>query len=66
MGCIEEYIDKTVGCNGETCFNDTEKLAKYVGISKRLQNADGEDISKLTGCLAACQRNEFQVKARGV
>ena len=46
-------------------YSDTEKLAKYVNISKRLQNSDGEDIFKLTGCLAACQRNEFQVKEKG-
>ena len=65
MGCIEDYIKRTVGCYGSECYSDTEKLAKFVNISKRLQNFDGEDIFKLTGCLAACQRNEFQIKQKG-
>ena len=65
MSCIEDYIQRTVGCYGTTCYSDSEKLAKYVDISKRLQNSDGDDIFKLTGCLAACQRNEFQVKEKG-
>ena len=65
MGCIEDYIKRTVGCYGSICYNDTAKLAKYVNMSRRLQNSDGEDIFKLTGCLAACQRNEFQIREKG-
>ena len=68
MQCIKNYFINIFGCYGSACyrdFNDSEKMTKYVNISKKLQNSGADEIFKLTGCLAACEQNEFQIKELG-
>ena len=63
--CIVKYIKDTVGCYGLHCYDDLEKLSQFVNITKALQNMGGNDIFELTGCLAACDQSEFEIRELG-
>ena len=67
--CIAKFIEKELGCTTQihgsimgqkmTCTNATQLLT-WKQISRVLQEANANKIYKMTGCLAACERDEYK------
>ena len=70
--CIAKYIENELGCNprihgsGSISFksgicNSTAHFKLLANISKLLMNADANGIYNVTGCLASCHKNKYQI-----
>ena len=66
--CIANFIQMELGCSpnilgsqypdGITCKNKSQ-LDMLSNITKKLQNADENDVYDMTGCLSACEKDEY-------
>jgi hypothetical protein len=71
MACITEYIETECGCtiplaktNSDfpTC-NETAQFQKLNDLTIKLVEADDNAIYNITGCISACNKNEYELKA---
>ena len=68
--CIATYIEDKIGCSIKIHGgrNKTDKppckllseLNALRNITRRMQEADANTIFQITGCLASCERDEYQ------
>ena len=68
-GCIADFIEKQLGCSitihssGSSTMppcNSSSQFKNLKEIQYKLAYSDANTIYKMTGCLAACQRYEYQ------
>ena len=68
--CIAGFLARQMGCNpmiygsqfstAPQCKTNAELMA-FVNISKILEQADGNEIYELTGCLSPCKKDRYTV-----
>ena len=70
--CIARYIEKELGCNPRIhgsgtsiaqlrLCNSTTQLKRLANISMDLMETDANGIYNVTGCLASCEKNKYQI-----
>lgn len=69
-GCIAAFINREVGCNtniigtqylkGLPCKTKSQ-LTALANISRVLEQADGNRVYDMTGCLSPCEKNKYQL-----
>ena len=70
-GCIARYIEANLGCiprihggttpaNPKYCKSPTE-LEELANISKKMEEADANEIYEITKCLATCNKFKYEV-----
>ena len=69
--CIAKFLERKLGCNPMILgsqFSKTPKCSTKVQLmalanaSKLFENADENDIYKMTGCLSPCIKDKFSLK----
>ena len=65
--CVARFVEGQIGCrmnsrgsmNLPPC-NSTSQLSALMEINNRLRFSDANTLYKMTGCLAPCERDEYQ------
>ena len=70
--CISRYLENRLGCNtmilgsqysqNNHCTTRSQLMA-LANISKKLEEADADDIYKMTGCLSSCEKDQYSLSA---